>query len=112
MAEAVELEVPLWVGVVEIGVVGVRVGVGVVRVVLGVVGVMFGGGERSGEGSKVGSSSLEILITLGGSSPFFTRMSIDGKTVGEEAWIPRGLLPWARAFALLKHQFCEPAFHV
>ena len=100
----------------EVGIVGFEVR----AVVVGVIGVRFvvvGFVEEVGvivdskEGSGVDSSCVFCMI-FGVSSPFFTRISIDGNIVGQEALMPCGLLHWARAFALLKHQFCEPGFQV
>ena len=37
---------------------------------------------------------------------------MDGKLVGPEALRPTSVLPWARAFALAKHQFWDPDFQI
>ena len=85
-----------------IGIVGV--GVGVECATVGVVGSMEGVIGIFGVGG-VSSSQQDISITLGGSSPFLTRISVDVKTVGQEALRPTVLLPWVRDFVLLKNQF-------
>ena len=80
--------------------------VGVVAVVVGGVGTV-GVGSTAEVESGVGSST-----TFGGSKPFLTLISIDGKIVGPLAFRSTSLLPWARAFALEKPQFWGPDFHI
>ena len=50
--------------------------------------------------------------TFKGNRPLFTLMSVAGNMVGPEAFIPKGLLPFARALAFVKHQFWDPGFHM
>ena len=57
------------------------------------------------EDCRVCSSEHDVVRTLGGISPFFTLTSTEAKVVGQEAFMPTGLLPLARAFAFCKHQF-------
>ena len=57
------------------------------------------------EDCRVCSSEHDVVRTLGGISPFFTLTSTEAKLVGQEAFMPTGLLPLARAFAFCKHQF-------
>ena len=72
--------------------------------VLVVVGGIEGGGD--------GSSPHLVSMILGSSSPFFTLMSVDMNWVELEAFRPRVFLPWAKDFALLKHQFWDPGFQL
>ena len=64
------------------------------------------------EGGVDGSSPHLVTMILGSSSPFFNLMSVDVNWVGLEAFRPRVLLPWAKDFALLKHQFWDPGFQL
>ena len=82
--------------------------VGVVKGLVSVVGVTKDvDGDMVGhfEDCRVCSSEHDVVRTLGGISPFFTLTSTEAKMVGQEAFMPTGLLPMARAFAFCKHQF-------
>ena len=76
------------VGLNEDGVATFRVaGIGVVEICTGVVVEVV---VRSGETILVGSSLYVSSTIIGGSSPFFTLMSVDAKVVVPETLIPEG----------------------
>ena len=82
--------------------------VGVVKGLVSVVGVredVDGDMEGHFEDCRVCSSEYDVVRTLGGIAPFFTLTSTEAKMVGQEAFMPTGLLPLARSFAFCKHQF-------
>ena len=103
------------VGAVEDCIGDVDIGVGIVAAMAGGIGVLGGMVVVivvGMEGRGVGSSQHETWMMLGGNCPFLTLMSVEEKVVGPDAFSPIVLLPWARTFALLKHQFWDPGFQL
>ena len=73
--------------------------VGVSGFMEGSVWDKFGDKEDSG----IDSSLHLVWMILGGSSPFFTRMSVEVNLVEPEAFKPTSLYPWAKDLAFGKH---------